>query len=189
MYKYIKRVLDFAIAIVLLIILSPILVFIGILIKCYDKGPVFYLSKRVGQENKPFVMYKFRTMLVNANQVGSWFTQNNDPRITKLGSFLRKSSLDELPQLINVVKGDMSLVGPRPYVSQSLSLYQSDFLQKRHAVKPGMTGLAQVLGRSNLSREDTMRLDLKYLQEYSFWMDLQILYRTILVVACAKAAW
>lgn len=150
-------------------------------IKRSSAGPVLYRQKRVGKNEKIFNLYKFRTMHSGMEGLG-YSTKENDPRIFPFGNFLRKTSLDELPQLINVLKGDMSLVGPRPYVPDQKDLFCETFWKKRCSVKPGMTGLAQVSGRSSLTFDDVKRLDEKYIDEKSFLLDLKILLKTMVIV-------
>lgn len=180
MYKLcIKRVLDLIVSGLLLLILTPIFVIVSVLIKIDSRGNVFFTQKRIGLNGVPFKIFKFRTMVNNAESIGPKFTSKNDSRVTKIGKILRDSSLDELPQLINVFIGDMSLVGPRP------DLYNEDldeFLIFRSTVRPGITGLSQVNGRSNLSIQERMRYDRMYVEKYSFLMDIRILFKTVFVV-------
>lgn len=144
-----------------------------------DRGPIFYRQKRVGRGTKTFDLLKFRTMVVNADKLGIYQTAENDSRITKVGNFLRRTSLDELPQLLNVLLGDMSLVGPRPDVPQQETLYSECEWQARHIVRPGITGLAQASGRSNIDFETRKRLDLDYVSRATLWLDLMIIFRTV----------
>ncbi len=190
MYSHtVKRVLDILVALLVLTILSPLLFITSLLIKIENKGPVFYRAERIGKNKEKFLMYKFRTMSINADQTGPWFTKKNDDRITKIGLYLRKYSLDELPQLINVINGDMSLIGPRPYAPQQLEMFESTFICERHMIRPGITGLAQVSGRSGLTKEQAKKLDLIYVENCSFLMDLKVLFATIVIVLSAKEAW
>ncbi|WP_019534268.1 sugar transferase [Paenibacillus ginsengihumi] len=188
--KYIKRWLDVVAAAVALIILSPLLLLIAIAIKLFDPGPVFYLGPRVGKDGKVFKMYKFRTMIVNApdirNADGSTFNAKNDPRLTKIGKFLRETSLDELAQFINVLKGDMSLIGPRPGLQDNLHLYTPEELQKWE-VRPGITGYNQAFYRNNLSLEERRKNDVYYVKNLTFWLDVKIFVATILVVLQRKS--
>jgi exopolysaccharide biosynthesis polyprenyl glycosylphosphotransferase len=193
-----KNLLDRVVAFLGLLILSPILATIAIGIKLSDRGPVFFRQSRVGREGKTFRVWKFRTMYVDAEERlaalvdqnesdGLLFKIRNDPRITPLGRFLRASSLDELPQLINVLLGEMSLVGPRPLPAED-----GDFLgdvRRRLLVRPGITGLWQVSGRSDLSWDDAVRLDLYYVDNWSLTFDLTIMWRTIGVVLRTKGAY
>jgi exopolysaccharide biosynthesis polyprenyl glycosylphosphotransferase len=194
----IKNLLDRVVAAVGLLILSPVFLALALAIRLGDKGPVFFRQMRVGREGKTFRVWKFRTMYVDAEERlaalvdqnesdGLLFKIKNDPRVTPVGRFLRASSLDELPQLINVLLGEMSLVGPRPLPAED-----GDFLgdvRRRLLVRPGMTGLWQVSGRSDLSWDDAVRLDLYYVDNWSLTFDLTILWRTIGVVLRTKGAY
>lgn len=184
-----KKVMDIVLASLLLAALSPLLLFITVLIQLDSSGPVLYRSQRVGRKGRIFVCYKFRTMVANADALktklihlnerrGPFFKIRNDPRITKVGKLLRKYSLDELPQLWNVLKGDMSLVGPRPHTMDDYSQYEVDQL-RRLEVRPGLTGLWQVTARQDPSFETTMRLDGYYIEHWNFWLDLKLLFRTL----------
>lgn len=178
--KYIKRGIDFLAALFLLIVISPVLLIVWILIKVDSKGGAIYKQKRVGLHGNPFYIYKFRTMINNADKVGEAFTKKNDSRITRLGRVLRITSIDELPQIINVVKGEMSFIGPRPDVYNG-EISPPDLY--RVSMLPGITGLAQVCGRSNMSKEQKLKYDLDYIKNVSFLNDVKILLRTIIVVA------
>jgi len=193
-----KNLLDRVVAALSLLVLSPILVAIGLGIRLSDKGPVFFRQSRVGREGKVFRVWKFRTMYVDAEERratlvdqnesdGMLFKIKNDPRITPFGRFLRASSLDELPQLINVLLGEMSLVGPRPLPAEDGD-YLGD-VRRRLLVRPGITGLWQVSGRSNLSWDDAVRLDLYYVDNWSLTFDLTIMWKTIGVVLRSKGAY
>ena len=142
-------------------------------------SPIFFKQERIGKNNKPFIMYKFRTM--REPKEGENRLLSDADRVTKVGAFLRKTSLDELPEIINVIKGEMSLVGPRPLLDLHLELFNDQQL-KRHDVKPGMTGLAQVMGRQSLSFTQRTDLDVKYVENLSLWLDIKIIIKTILVV-------
>ncbi|MDN6900646.1 sugar transferase [Oenococcus sicerae] len=157
-----------------------------------DGGPVFFAQERIGKNGQPFIMYKLRSMVLNADKLkdklleqnelhGGMFKMKEDPRVTKIGHFIRHYSLDELPQFWNVVKGDMSLVGPRPCLSRELNRY-NDFDKQRLLVKPGISGLWQVSGRSNLDFKDMIKLDLQYIQERSIMNDLKICFKTVRLV-------
>ncbi|MDN5301093.1 MAG: hypothetical protein PWQ60_607 [Thermoanaerobacteraceae bacterium] len=181
----IKRILDVIVSVIGLIISFPIMLLIAILIKLTSPGPVFYTQERVGLFGKTFMLYKFRTMINNAEKfTGPVLATEKDPRITPIGRILRATRLDELPQLINVFKGEMSMVGPRPerpfFVKQFKQ--ENPHYKYRHIVKPGITGLAQVLGRYSTSADDKLRYDLIYIRNYSFLLDLRILFLTIKVV-------
>lgn len=184
-YRHIKSVFDIAISIIVLILSCPIFIIISILIKLDSRGPVFYRQERLGKGGKVFKIYKFRTMVDGAiNMGGGIHTFDRDPRITRVGSFLRRTSLDELPQFINVIKGDMSIIGPRPPVPYYPRKYgEYDEMQKRRfLIKPGITGYAQVMVRNGAPWDQRILLDLKYLNSMSLWTDLYILFRTIAVV-------
>jgi exopolysaccharide biosynthesis polyprenyl glycosylphosphotransferase len=185
-----KRILDFTIAFVVITLLSPVLLFVAILIKLASPGSVLFIQKRLGLNKRHFNVYKFRTMVVDAdkrirevehlNEVdGPVFKIKNDPRITPIGRFLRKTSIDELPQLFNVLTGEMSLVGPRPLPVRDYEGFNEDWQRRRFSVKPGITCLWQVRGRSSIPFEEWMELDLQYIDKWSLWLDFQILLRTI----------
>lgn len=186
MYKlFLKRILD----LLLSIILIPIIVVIGIpvalLIFFDDKGPIFYNGERLGKNGKIFKMYKFRTMKVNSkdirNKDGSTFNGENDPRLTKIGKILRKTSIDELPQIINVIKGDMSLVGPRPDLPEHINLYTKKE-RKKLLVSPGITGYNQAYFRNSITWKKRLKNDVYYVENLSFILDLKILFNTIKMV-------
>lgn len=187
-YRVWKRGFDLAVSLVLLTLFLPIFLIVALLVKLTSKGPVFYASTRVGRCGKHFRFLKFRTMYADADarlasllakneKDGPIFKMKNDPRITPVGRFLRKYSLDELPQLIHVARGEMSLVGPRPPVPREVAQYD-EFARERLTIKPGMTCYWQIQGRSNLSFEEWMELDHKYMKEMSFWTDVKILAQT-----------
>ncbi|MBU0727657.1 sugar transferase [Patescibacteria group bacterium] len=186
-----KRLFDFLFSLIFILILIPLWIIAGIAIKIDSKGPIFYKSKRKYRE-KVFSMYKFRTMVADADKVkqnlkeqnerkGPLFKMKHDPRITSLGRFLRKTSIDELPQLFNVLIGNMSLVGPRPHLPEEVDQYESHHYQV-FAIKPGVTGLAQINGRSNLDFEEEVKLDVYYIENWSLWLDIKIILRSIGVV-------
>lgn len=179
MYKYIKNFLDIFLSIIILILLSPVLVILSCTVFFSMGFPVFFKQERIGKNNKPFIMYKFRTM--REPKDGENRLLSDADRVTKVGAFLRKTSLDELPEIINVIKGEMSLVGPRPLLDLHLELFD-DHQLRRHDVKPGMTGLAQVMGRQSLSFTERTDLDVKYVENISLWLDVKIIVKTILVV-------
>jgi lipopolysaccharide/colanic/teichoic acid biosynthesis glycosyltransferase len=187
------------VAFLLLVLLSPVFLAVALVVRLDDGGPVFFRQYRVGRGGELFRMYKFRTMHVDADrraeamrerhgQAGVLFKMREDPRVTRPGRRLRRWSLDELPQLINVVRGEMSLVGPRPPLPGEVERYPED-MHRRLVVKPGMTGLWQVSGRSDLSWEDSIRLDLRYVENWSFSSDLVILLRTAHVVVRGAGAY
>lgn len=171
-----KRISDIFLAIILLILATPFFLIIPILIKIGDKNKIIFKQERPGLDGKPFVMYKFKTMLDSCDEKNILLP--DEKRLTKLGVFLRNSSLDELPELFNVLKGDMSLVGPRPLLMEYLPLY-SDFQKKRHLVKPGITGWAQVKGRNAITWQERFEYDVWYVENWSLWLDFKILLLTI----------
>lgn len=186
----VKRFIDILVAAVSIIFLSPILLAAAVAIKLSSSGPIFFLQERVGLNKRRFRVYKFRTMVPHAEQLmaklearnemgGPVFKIRNDPRITPVGRFLRRSSIDELPQLLNVLKGDMSLVGPRPLPVRDYEGFSEDWQRRRFSVKPGITCLWQVNGRSGISFDQWMLLDLQYMDEWSLWLDLKILAKTV----------
>ncbi len=178
MYKrYVKRILDFVFAIILLVILSPIMLIAAIAIKIEDSnGPVLFKQKRPGKDAKIFTVYKFRTMKVETKKDGKPLTDME--RMTKVGSILRKTSIDELPQLFNIIRGEMSFIGPRPLLVRYLELYTPEQM-RRHEVLPGISGWAQVNGRNAISWEEKFKLDVWYVDNQSFLVDLKILFMTI----------
>ena len=193
-----KRTLDISSSATLLTLLSPIYLLMALLIKLDSRGPVFYSQERVGKDGQTFPMYKFRSMVVGADKMvdelekyseteGHIFKIKKDPRLTRLGKWLRRLSIDEWPQLFNVIKGDMSLVGPRPPLPREVIKY-SPWHMKRLRVSPGISGLWQVSGRSLLPFEDMVRLDIYYIENWSLWLDLKILIRTIPAVLTASGA-
>lgn len=180
MYGYfLKNILDIILGIFILICLIPILLLLSLLILISLGNPIFFKQERIGKNNKPFIMYKFRTM--HEPKEGENRLLSDADRVTKVGAFLRKTSLDELPEIINVIKGEMSLVGPRPLLDLHLELFDDQQL-RRYDVKPGMTGLAQVMGRQSLSFTQRTALDVKYVENLSLWLDIKIIVKTILVV-------
>ena len=198
----IKRALDLSLSLILLILLAPLLLITAILIKLTSPGPVFFVQKRIGFNKRPFAIYKFRTMVVDAERKlqdiehlnelsGPVFKIKNDPRLTPIGKFLRKTSIDELPQFFNVLSGDMSLVGPRPLQVRDYELFTEageDWQRCRFSVLPGITCLWQVNGRSSLPFHQWMELDLQYVRSWSLWLDLQILAKTIPAVLRGSGA-
>lgn len=183
----IKNILDFLLSLTGLIILSPIFMIIGLGIKFSSKGPIFFKQKRLGKNGKEFEIYKFRTMIINAEQIGEGLrvSSENDPRITKIGKFLRATSLDEIPQLINVLNGSMSLVGPRPpvtYHPYKGYINYPNWAKKRFEMKPGITGLAQTTVRNSVSWDERIKVDNIYIDKFSIFYDIKIIYKTIVVV-------
>ena len=188
-YDFFKRAFDIVSSSVALILLSWLFAVVAIAIKLDDGGPVIYSQTRVGKDGKFFKMYKFRSMSVGAERMkkqllqqnemdGPVFKMENDPRVTKVGAFLRKSSIDELPQLINVLKGHMSIVGPRPPIGHEVMQYD-EYAMRRLQVKPGLTCYWQCSGRSDVNFDEWMQLDNKYIQERGFWRDIGIIFKTI----------
>jgi exopolysaccharide biosynthesis polyprenyl glycosylphosphotransferase len=195
----VKRTIDIIISATMLILLAPLLIVIAVAVKLTSPGPAFFLQERVGLNKRRFLICKFRTMVQNAetllagletlNEVsGPVFKIKNDPRMTPCGSFLRRTSLDELPQLFNVLKGDMSLVGPRPLPVRDYAGFNEDWQRRRFSVRPGITCLWQVNGRSSLPFDRWMELDIEYLDRWSLWLDLKILARTIPAVMKGSGA-
>ena len=178
--------MDICISLLATIILLPAFAVIIIAIRVSSKGAAIFRQERAGKNGKPFTFYKFRTMKADADPFGASPKSGDDPRLTKVGKFLREYSLDELPQLFNVLKGDMSMVGPRPlYVSQMEEWNERQ--KKRLLVKPGLTGLAQISGRGELTREEKLELDVKYVETANFWTDTKIILATIIQVFRRKS--
>ena len=199
-YFFFKYSLDFIFSFILLILGAPLIIFISLLIKFSSRGPIFYKQKRIGKNKKNFKCIKFRTMFPESEDIlqnmlskneelrieyQKDFKLKNDPRITPIGKLLRKSSLDEIPQFLNVLRGEMSIVGPRPIVKKEVSKYGDKF-KKVSSVRPGITGLWQVSGRNNLSYKKRIELDSIYIKEVSLLMDLRIIIRTIGVILFPK---
>ncbi len=191
-YISVKRITDIIVSLLGLIILSPLLILVAILIKIDSKGPIFFSQERVGINGKKFSMYKFRSMVVNAEEIkeklkaqnemsGPMFKMKNDPRITRIGKFIRKTSIDELPQLVNVLKGEMSLVGPRPSLPKEVVQFEP-WMMERLTVKPGLTCYWQVMGRNSIGFEDWMKLDVKYVRERSLIIDFKLIFKTFFVL-------
>jgi exopolysaccharide biosynthesis polyprenyl glycosylphosphotransferase len=194
-----KRIFDLLISVLLLIITSPLFLIISVLIKLESSGPVLYVNQRIGGKGRQFGLLKFRSMVKDAEAMkerllaqnergeGPLFKLKNDPRITRMGKFIRRWSIDELPQLINVLKGELSLVGPRPHEPHEVAKYQKHH-KRLLDIKPGLTGLAQVSGRSDLPFEDEVKLDVYYIENWSLWLDLKILLQTPRAVLSARSA-
>ncbi|MBK1813055.1 sugar transferase [Clostridium sp. YIM B02505] len=191
-YQSVKRILDILGALFGLIVASPVFLLTSILIKLDSKGPIFFSQQRVGLNGKPFKMYKFRSMVVNAEELkeilqkhnemdgGPMFKMKEDPRVTKIGRFIRKTSIDELPQLINILRGDMSIVGPRPSLPKEVAKFEPWMLE-RLEVKPGLTCYWQTSGRSDIGFLDWMKLDVKYVRERSTLVDIKLIFKTFKV--------
>lgn len=191
-YLIAKRITDIVCSLVGLIILSPILLCTAIAIKIDSKGPILFKQDRVGKDEEIFSMYKFRSMVVNAEELkkslekenemsGPMFKIKKDPRVTRVGRFIRKTSIDELPQLINVLKGNMSLVGPRPSLPKEVEAFEP-WMKERLTVLPGLTCIWQVSGRNNIPFKEWMELDIKYVRERSYFLDLKLIFKTIFVL-------
>lgn len=199
-HTFLKRTLDILASSILLILFSPIFLLIGILVKLEDGGPIFFAQRRVGQFGREFRMFKVRSMCLDAearlqeilaqnqHKDGVTFKLKHDPRITRVGRWLRKFSLDELPQLYNVLIGDMSLVGPRPPVPSEVSKYSLAH-RRRLAIKPGITCIWQISGRAEIDFSGQVQLDVNYIENLSFWMDVKILARTVPAVISGKGAY
>ena len=183
--RFAKRVFDLIIALLILLVASPIMIFLMFLISILSPGPAIFSQERLGEKGLPFKVMKFRSMINNAEQTtGPVLAVEKDPRITRFGAFLRATRLDELPQLINVIKGEMSIVGPRPERKFFVDQFRESipYYSHRMAVKPGITGLAQVKGKYTTTPEDKLRFDIMYIRNYSFVLDLSILLQTVRVV-------
>lgn len=191
-YESIKRVSDIILSIIGLVFTMPILIIIAILIKIEDGGDILFKQIRIGKNGKKFNMYKFRSMRPDAEEIkkqlmehnemsGPMFKIKNDPRITKIGRFIRKTSIDELPQLINIIKGDMSIVGPRPSLPNEVEAFEP-WMMERLSVRPGLTCYWQVGGRNSIGFEDWMRLDIKYIEERNLWIDIKLIFKTFSVL-------
>ena len=201
---FIKTVFDYVLTACGTICISPLLLYIAYRIKKEDPGPIFFAHERIGKNGKPFPCFKFRSMVVNSMEMlekyleenaearEEWerdFKLKNDPRITPIGKVLRETSLDELPQIFNVLRGEMSLVGPRPVIQEELDKYYGETAKLYCTVKPGITGLWQVSGRSDIGYDERVALDATYIKYRSFWGDIVILWKTIGVVLMKKGAY
>ncbi|WP_342985850.1 sugar transferase [Clostridium saudiense] len=197
-YEICKRGIDIIGAGSGLLLLSPVIAIVSCAVKFTSKGPIFFSQKRVGKNGQLFDMYKFRSMVVNAEELkeklanqnemsGPMFKMKDDPRVTKVGKFIRKTSLDELPQLWNVLKGDMSLVGPRPSLPKEVKQFEK-WMYKRLTVKPGLTCYWQVSGRNNIDFEDWMKLDISYVEDRNLWIDIKLIFKTVFVLFGDKNA-
>ena len=199
-YRMVKRIFDVVASAIALVLLSPLFLILTIAIKIDDpNGPVFYTQTRVGKNGKTFQIIKFRSMISNADKLlarlknqneveGAMFKMKNDPRITRVGRFIRKYSLDELPQLINVIGGSMSIVGPRPPLISEVEQY-TDYDKQRLMVVPGCTGMWQVGGRNDVDFDEMVRLDLTYIQNRSVWLDLKIMFETVKIMIVPNGAY
>lgn len=192
-YSFLKRSMDIICSLFGLIFLSPLLLMVAACIKIESKGSAIFTQNRVGLEGKVFKLYKLRSMVNNAEELkwkleknnemdGPMFKIRNDPRVTKVGRFIRKTSIDELPQLVNVLKGEMSLVGPRPSLQNEVEEFEN-WMLKRLAVKPGLTCYWQVSGRNDIEFKEWMELDIKYIKERSIWIDIKLILKTVFVLS------
>ncbi|RBP69097.1 lipopolysaccharide/colanic/teichoic acid biosynthesis glycosyltransferase [Alkalibaculum bacchi] len=186
MYKlYLKRLMDLVLSLLALPIWLFILIIIGPIIYFQDKGTIFYNAPRLGKDGKVFKMYKFRSMKVNApdlrNQDGSTFNAEDDPRLTKIGGFIRKTSIDETPQLLNIIRGDMSIIGPRPDLPEHIELYEDDEARKLE-IRPGVTGYNQAYFRNTIPWKERIKNDIYYIDHLTWWMDIKIFMKTIVSV-------
>lgn len=198
-YIFIKRLVDILLSLLALIVFSPIFILLIIIIKSDSKGCPFFTHERLGYKKKNINIYKFRTMKKNAGELFNEFTVeqkeeyeknfklDNDPRITKIGFFLRRTSLDELPQLINIIKGDMSIIGPRPIVEKEVEKY-GEYSEKLFSVKPGLTGYWQANGRSDTTYEERVKMDMYYIDNKSIILDIEIFFKTIISVIKKEGA-
>lgn len=198
-YRFTKRFFDILASLIGLIVLSPVFLIVAIAIKIDDGGPIFYNQERIGKNGKEFKMYKFRSMKVNADQEldklihknevdGAMFKMKDDPRITRVGKFIRKTSIDEFPQLLNVLFGQMSIVGPRPPLPREVKMY-TDYDWQRLYVRPGCTGLWQVTVRNSVGFHEMVNIDLEYIQKRGFWLDIKIMFKTIKVIFVPNSAY
>ena len=198
-YLVIKRALDIVLSIISIVVLLPLMLIVALIIAIDSRGEIVFSHKRIGKNGSTIKVYKFRTMHINSAEMFENFTEEqkneynknfklqDDPRITRVGEFLRKSSLDELPQLWNILRGDMSIVGPRPIVEKEVCRY-GKFAGKLFCVKPGLTGYWQVNGRSDTSYERRVEMDLFYINNMSFWLDFKIIFRTVYTVIRREGA-
>ncbi|MCD8031778.1 MAG: sugar transferase [Bacteroides sp.] len=181
--KFFKRFIDLFLSVLCLPFILLLIIFVGLIIYLSDRGPVFYTARRMGKDGKPFAMYKFRSMRVNApdlrNADGSTYNSDCDPRVTGVGKILRKTSIDELPQLINVLIGDMSFIGPRPSLTTTPYCQYNDIRKKRVSVRPGITGYSQAYFRNSISQEQKFLYDCEYVDKLSFGLDVKIICRTV----------
>ncbi len=190
LYPLVKRGFEIIFSLALLFFTLPVLVTLAIAIKLESKGPVFYRQERVGYMGKPFYVIKLRSMYIDAEKNGPQWASKNDPRVTRVGRFIRKTRIDELPQLINILKGEMSLIGPRPERAVFTEKFAKQIpgFKQRLIAKPGLTGWAQVNGGYDVTPEQKFEMDMYYINRQSIWLDLQILYRTVWVVLSGSGA-
>ncbi|MDU5107877.1 sugar transferase [Clostridium sp.] len=198
-YRLIKRLFDIVLSIVAIVLLSPVFIIVALVIRLESKGKIIFAHERIGKNIEKFKIYKFRTMYENSQEIFNNFTEeqkreyyinfklDNDPRITRVGSFLRKTSLDELPQLINIIKGEMSIVGPRPIVEKEILKYGED-IETVFSVLPGLTGYWQANGRSDTTYEERVQMDMYYVKNRSLLMDIKIIFKTFVSVIKKEGA-
>ena len=183
--RYVKRIIDIIISVIALPVFFLLFIIFGLLIKLEDGGPIFYKAERIGKDGKLFKMYKFRSMRVNApillNPDGSTYNSDNDPRVTRIGKFIRETSIDEIPQILNVFKGDMSIIGPRASLASALNTYKDDEIDKMK-VRPGITGYTQAYYRNRLSNREKRLKDAWYANNVNLWLDIKIFFKTIITV-------
>ncbi len=182
MQQRIKRGFDFISSLIGIIIFSPILLLLTIIVKITSPGPILFKQRRIGRDNQEFMIYKFRTMRIDTPNVATHLLKNPEQYITPIGKFMRKTSLDELPQLFNILKGEMSVVGPRPALYNQYDLIEMRTNLNVHTVRPGLTGLAQVSGRDELENEQKVYFDQQYVQKQSFFFDLKLIFLTVVKV-------
>lgn len=188
-YLAVKRIIDIILSFIGLIILSPLFIILSIIIKCESKGPVFFKQERIGKNGKMFKIYKFRSMVVGAEKMGTGvYSKKDDNRVTRVGKFIRMTSIDELPQLINILKGEMSFIGPRPVLTYHPWKYEeyTEEQQKRFSVRPGVTGWAQIHGRKQVEWNKRIQYDIEYVENINFILDLKIFFITIYKVILMK---
>lgn len=177
-----KRGFDILSSLVAIVLCSPILLVLAIIVKCTSPGPILFKQRRIGKDNQEFMIYKFRTMRIDTPNVATHLLKNPEQYITPIGKFMRKTSLDELPQLFNILKGEMSVVGPRPALYNQYDLIEMRTKVNVHTVRPGLTGLAQVSGRDELENEQKVYFDQQYVQKQSFFFDLKLIFLTVVKV-------
>jgi len=190
MYRhFFKRAFDLIFALLAIPFFIAIFIFVGPAIYFQDKGPIFYNAPRLGKNGKVFKMYKFRSMKMNAldirNEDGSTFNAENDPRLTKIGKFIRKTSIDEIPQILNILIGDMSFVGPRPDLPEALVIY-NDMQKNKINTRPGITGYSQAYYRNSIQMDEKFNIDVKYVEKLSFLLDIKIILKTIISILCKR---
>lgn len=181
-----QRTFDILISLIALVFFVPVLAVVALSIFYEDGRPIFFKQRRVGKFGEEFNIIKFRTMVINAEKIGPKFTEESDSRITRVGNFLRKTSLDEMPQVLNVIKGDMSIVGPRPWLASQFDTMHKDTAKIRNSVRPGITGLAQVNGRTNSTTTDRLKYDVSFVKAKSVTLYFRIIFKTVFQVLKRK---